>query len=121
MGGSYVGGEKKFAKKIGGEFLGKSKKKVWENFGGVKQIFRGQFLEKFQKKIWGGILGGKLCWGRVVGEECWEIKKKLWKFGGEFLGKSKKKVWGNFWGEYKKNLRGAIFGKISKKNLRGEF
>ena len=34
----------------------------------------------------------------MVGEECWEIKKKLWKFGG-----------GNFWGKVKKRC-GETFG-----------
>ena len=44
-----------------------------------------------------------------MGEECWEIKKKLWKSfffgGGEFLGKNKKRC-----GEtLVKSLRGSLF------------
>ena len=75
--------------------MGKSKKKVWENFGGgVKKILGGQFLEKFQKKNLGGILGGKFMlggvwWGRNAGkfkkkEFC---KKTVCGGGGEFVGK----------------------------------
>ena len=85
-------------KEIGGEFLGKSKKKVWEHFGGgVKKNFRGAIFGKIpQKKFEGGILGGEvMLGGRVVGEECWEFKKKK-NFAKTNWGGG---IWGGHWGE----------------------
>ena len=45
----------------------------------------------------------------------------MWKFfgGGNFWGKVKKRCGGTFLGEYKNFFRGAIFGKISKKEFEG--
>ena len=66
--------------------------------------------------------------------ECWEIKDKIGekkisggqKFWGELLGEMPKKRWKNFFGGSvgelltPTNFRGGIFGKMSKKKLRGE-
>ena len=79
----------------GGGFLGKSKKRCGKTFGGKKNCLGGQLLEKFQKKKFEGEF---YFGGRVVGEECWEIKKKLWKFffggGGILGGHWGEKIWG---------------------------
>ena len=64
----------KFLKKVcgtffgGRDFLGKSKKKVRENFWG------GNFWKNFKKNDFSGnFKGGSYVGGRVVGEECCEI------------------------------------------------
>ena len=69
--------------------MGKSKKRCGKTFGGKKNCLGGNFWKNFKKKNLRGNFRGEVYFGgRVVGEECWEIKKKLWKFfwGGEFWG-----------------------------------
>ena len=99
----------------GGTFWGKVKKRCGKTFGGGKNFNNKNLRGNFRGEV---MLGG-VWWGRNAGK--FKKKRILQKEigGGEFLGKSKKKVWEHFGGGVKKNLWGAIFGKIPQKKFEG--